>query len=82
MGNSQRGCLGGLLFLIFSGQLGCIGTAILLLVLGVAAYYAVQIAYEVVRILLAIGVLFGAGITVRNYVQALFHNIKPEKVTP
>lgn len=82
MGNTQRGCLGGLLFLILSGQLGCIGTVIALLVLGVAGYYAAQIAYEVVRILLAVGVLFGAGITVRNYALALYHNIKPEKVTP
>jgi hypothetical protein len=82
MGSARRGCLGGLMFLICSGQLGCIGTLIALVVLGVAAYYAVQIAYEVARVLLAVGVLFGAGITIRNYALALYHNIKPEKVTP
>jgi hypothetical protein len=82
MANGRRGFLGGLVFWILSGQLGCIGTVIALLVLGVAAYYAVQIMYEVVRVLLAVGLLFGAGITVRNYALALYHNIKPERVTP
>lgn len=82
MANGQRGFLGGLLFWILSGQLGCIGMAIALAVLGVAAYFAVQIMYHVIRILLAIGVLFGAGITIRNYASALYHNIKPERVTP
>lgn len=77
-----RGCLGGLLFLIVSGQLGCWGTAILLLVLAWAIYYLLPIAYDVFRILLAIGVLFGAGITIRNYALALYYNVKPEKVTP
>lgn len=77
-----KGCIGGILFLIFSGQLGCIGGGIALLVLLVAAYYAVQIAYEIARVLLAVGVLFGAGITIRNYALALYHNIKPERVTP
>lgn len=82
-GNSNsRGLIGGLLFWIVTGQLGCIGTIILLVVLGVAAYYAAQLAYHVGRILLIIGLLFGAGITIRNYVLALYHNIKPEKVTP
>jgi NADH:ubiquinone oxidoreductase subunit 3 (subunit A) len=77
-----RGCLGGLMFLILSGQLGCWGIAILLVVLGLAIYYLLPIAYDVFRALLAIGVLFGAGITVRNYALALYHNIKPEKATP
>jgi len=70
------------MFWILSGQLGCVGTIVVLLVLGVAAYYAAQIAYYVARVLLAIGLLFGAGITIRNYGLALYHNIKPEKVTP
>ncbi|HSK80661.1 MAG TPA: hypothetical protein VLQ45_29675 [Thermoanaerobaculia bacterium] len=77
-----RGFFGWLLFLIVSGQLGCWGIAILLLVLAFAIYFLLPLAYDLVRILLAIGVLFGAGITVRNYALALYHNIKPEKVTP
>lgn len=80
-GNS-RGLFGWLAFWILSGQLGCFGIFILLVVLVVAAYFAAQLAYYVGRILLIIGLLFGAGITIRNYVLALYHNIKPEKVTP
>jgi hypothetical protein len=80
--SKSRGCIRGLLFWLLSGHLGCLGALVALILVGVAAYFAVRIAYEVGRILLAVGVLFGAGITVRNYVQALCHNIKPEKVTP
>lgn len=77
-----RGFFGSLLLLIMSGQLGCLGSVVAIVVLAVLVYIAVQIAYVVGRILLAVGILFGAGITVRNYLLALFHNIKPEKVTP
>jgi len=77
-----RGFFGWLMFWILSGQLGCIGTAIALVVLACIVYIAAQIAYQVGRVLLIIGLLFGAGITMRNYALALYHNIKPEKVTP
>jgi len=68
--------------LILSGHLGCFGIIVVFVLLAIAAYFAAVIGYVVIRILLAIGVLFGAGITIRNYGQALYNNIKPERVTP
>lgn len=82
MSNARSGCLGGLLLSMVSAQLGCFGTVILLIVFGVAAYYAAKLLVEIVRILLITGALFGLAITVRNYAQALYHNVKREKVTP
>jgi hypothetical protein len=80
VGDTQRGCLSVMLLGYLGSQLGCIGSVIALLVLGVAAYYAVKVLVEVVRVLLVTGALFGLAITVRNYGQALYHNIKRERL--
>jgi len=88
MGKVTKGCLGslgGLLVWLLSGHLGCVGFIIGgLLIWGLVwvAFKAVPLVFLLLKTLLLIGVLFGLGITVRNYVQALYHNIKPEKVTP
>lgn len=88
MGKITRGCLaslGSLLVVLFSGQLGCFGIflgAAILGGLGYLIYAAFPYFIRLLQLLLLIGVLFGLGITVRNYAMALFHNIKPEKVTP
>jgi hypothetical protein len=87
MSKVAKGCLGGLsgcLLWLFSGQLGCVGIVIglaLLYFLAYAIVKAVPLVFLLIRILLLIGVLFGLAITVRNYALALYHNIKPEKVT-
>ena len=83
-----RGCLatfGGLLVVLFSGQLGCVGIALGVVILGGLGYLiyeAFPYFIQLIKILLLTGALFGLGITVRNYALALYHNIKPEKVTP
>lgn len=82
MSSKKGGCLGGILFMILSGQLGCLGTVIALVVLSVAAYWAAFAIVHIVRVLLIIGAIVGLGITLRNYALALYHNVKPEKVTP
>lgn len=86
--STGRGCLatfGGLLAVLFSGQLGCFGIflgAAILWGLGYLIYAAFPYFIRLLQILLLTGALFGLGITVRNYALALYHNIKPEKVTP
>ncbi len=80
-----RGCmasLGGLLAVLFSGQLGCLGVIlglVILWVLVVAIGKAIPLFLLLLRALLLIGALFGLAITVRNYALALRHNIKPER---
>jgi hypothetical protein len=77
--------LASLLAVLFSGQLGCVGVVIGLLILWglvVLITKAIPLFILLLRILLLIGVLFGLAITLRNYALALYHNIKPEKVMP
>lgn len=68
--------------------MGCIGFILLILAL-VLLWYLVKLLikaipyfFHFIQILLLIGVLFGIAITIRNYALALYHNIKPERVTP
>ncbi len=88
MSRIARGCLfrlGGLLAVLFSGQLGCFGVIlgiVILYVLVVAIIKAIPLVISLLKALLLIGALFGLAITMRNYAMALYHNIKPEKVTP
>jgi hypothetical protein len=76
---------GGLMAVLFSGQLGCFGVilgAAILIVIGCLIYAAIPYFIRLLEALLLTGALFGLGITIRNYALALYHNIKPEKVTP
>jgi hypothetical protein len=88
MGKGTRGCLaslGGLLAVLFSGQLGCFGVAlgiVILWFLVAMIFKAIPLFFLLLKALLLIGAVFGLAITVRNYAMALYHNIKPEKVTP
>lgn len=82
MSSKKGGCLGSILFVILSGQLGCIGTLIALVVMAAVVYGLAVSMYYIVRALLIVGAVVGLGITLRNYVLALYHNIKPERVTP
>lgn len=88
MSRGVNGCLGGLfslLMTLFSGRYGWVGFVLGLVIVYIlvqAALQAIPWVLFALRLLLLAGALFGLGITVRNYALALYHNIKPEKVTP
>jgi hypothetical protein len=86
------GCFAGLArvsLILWVSHLGCVGTMVGLAVLVVLAVLAVTLFIKAIpllllllRLLLGVGALFGLAITLRNYLQALRQNVKPERVAP
>jgi hypothetical protein len=73
--SAGRGCLSQLFFYTLSGQLGCVGAAVVVGLAALVLFLLVQLAIQVVKLLVAVGGLYGAVITVRNYFRALVGNV-------